>query len=65
MSSRFTRLARDKRDVTVADITRLYVDDEADLRMLRRALELEALPNDWHEYFREQVTKLETQGRAV
>lgn len=60
-----TRLARDKRDVTVADITRLYVDDEADLRMLRRALELEALPNDWHEYFRERITKLETQGRAV
>ena len=60
-----TRLARDKRDVTVADITRLYVEDRADLRMLRRVLELEALPDDWHEYFKEQITKLGTQGLAV
>ena len=53
-----TRLARDKRDVTVADITRLYVDDEADVRVLRRALELEVLPDDWREYLREKIAKL-------
>jgi MOSC domain-containing protein YiiM len=56
------RIARDEHDVTVADITRLYVDDKADLPMLRRALELEALPVDWREHFQERVTKLELQA---
>ncbi len=56
-------IARNQHDVTVADITRLYINDKTDLPMLRRALELEALPDDWREYFREQIAKLETQAR--
>ena len=57
-----TRIARDEHDVTVADITRLYVDDKTDSPVLRRAVELEALPEDWREYFRERITKLEMQA---
>ncbi len=60
-----TRIARDEHDVTVADIARLYVDNAADLSMLRRTLELEALPEDWREYFRRQVVRLETQDLGV
>jgi MOSC domain-containing protein YiiM len=60
-----TRLARDEHDVTVADITRLYVDDKTDSPLLRRAVELEALPEDWREYFRERIVKLEMQAQAV
>ena len=57
-----TRIARDEHDVTVADITRLYVDDKTDSPVLRRAVELEALPEDWREYFRERIAKLEMQA---
>jgi MOSC domain-containing protein YiiM len=57
-----TRIARDEHDVTVADIVRLYREDKTDLPMLRRALELEALPDDWRQYFRERIAKLEMQA---
>jgi MOSC domain-containing protein YiiM len=60
-----TRVARDKHDITVAEITRLYVEDKAELPMLRRTLELDALPDDWREYFRGQIVKLESQALAV
>ena len=57
-----TRIARDEHDVTVADITRLYINDKTDSPMLRRAVELEALPEDWREYFRERQAKLHMQA---
>jgi MOSC domain-containing protein YiiM len=60
-----TRAARDKHEITVAEITRLYVEDKAELPMLRRTLELEALPDDWREYFRGQIVKLESQAPTV
>jgi MOSC domain-containing protein YiiM len=59
------RLARDKHGVTVADIARLYINDKTDLPMLRRTLELEALPHSWRGYFRQQIAKLETQALTV
>jgi MOSC domain-containing protein YiiM len=60
-----TRLGRDKHDMTVADITRLYLDEKRDMAMLRRALGLEALPDSWREYFREQIARVEMQRLAV
>lgn len=60
-----TRIARDEHAVTVADIVRLYIDEKSDLPMLRRVVGLEALPDSWREYFREQMSKLGTQGLAV
>lgn len=59
------RIARDEHGVTVADITRLYVNDKTDSPMLRRAAELAALPDDWREYFRDRIAKLKTQVLAV
>jgi MOSC domain-containing protein YiiM len=60
-----TRLAPDKHNVTVADITRLYINDKTDSPMLRRAVGLEALPEDWREYFRERIAKLEMQAQTA
>jgi len=54
------RISRDEHNLTVADITRLYVTDKNDPSMLRRAVELEVLPENWREYFREQIVRLET-----
>jgi len=53
------RLGRDPNNVTVPDITCLYVSDKANRDLLRRALRVEALPEGWREYFREELAKLE------
>ncbi|MBI2563994.1 MAG: hypothetical protein HYW08_16735, partial [candidate division NC10 bacterium] len=48
----------DGNNITVPDITRLYVTrnySHADLELLRRATQLKALPESWREYFREKV----------
>ena len=48
-------LAQDKNGVTVADITRLYAFEKDDLKTLRRAVELPALPQSWRDYFRHRI----------
>ena len=48
-------LERDEGGVRVADITRLYVRDKKDLEGFRRAIEVEALPQSWREYFQRQI----------
>ncbi len=56
-------IGRDGNNVTVPDITRLYVNrnySKADLEMLRRVVALEALPESWRSYF---LKKIETVGR--
>jgi len=50
-------LARDEHNVTVADITRLYARDRDDVETMRRAVEVEALPDGWRDYFRERLEK--------
>jgi MOSC domain-containing protein YiiM len=68
------QVGRGEAPVTVADITRLYVDGEEDLEGLQRATLVEALPEDWRDYFRERLATLRGQvpgpprgsrGRAV
>lgn len=47
----------DKNDVTVADITRLYVRDDITPELMQRAINLEPLPKSWRSYFRNQQEK--------
>lgn len=49
---------RDKNNVTVADIVRLYAHEKTDPVMLRRAIEVEALPESWRDYFQTRLEKL-------
>jgi MOSC domain-containing protein YiiM len=49
------RIERGEPVVAVADITDLYIDHHADADRLRRASELDALPESWREYFRERI----------
>jgi MOSC domain-containing protein YiiM len=51
---------RDAAGVAVADITRLYAQDKFNLPLLRRAVQVDALPESWREYFAERIAKLET-----
>jgi MOSC domain-containing protein YiiM len=51
-----TRLARDERGVSVADIVTLYTATEVDEDLLRRAIELPDLPRGWRDYFRKRLS---------
>src|SRR6185436_5795131 len=48
-------IIRDKNDVTVADITRLYTREKHDIAMLHRAIALQALPESWRDHFRKEL----------
>ncbi len=51
-------IAREPNAVAVSEITRLYVAKrfgEAEIRAVRRALGVKALPESWKEYFRERL----------
>lgn len=50
-------IRRDENNVTVADITRLYLRDNLSPAMWQRAVELEFLPESWRGYFRKQIEK--------
>lgn len=51
-------LERATHEVTVSEVTRLYARDRNDLDALRRAVEVETLPQDWRDFFRRQIEKL-------
>jgi len=51
------RLRRDGHGITVAAITRLYAFEKDDLKMLRRVVQVEALPENWRDGFRRQIEK--------
>ena len=43
--------------IPVADIARLYTADAPDLDLLRRASQLDALPEGWREHFRDRLVE--------
>lgn len=51
-------LERGKEAVRVNDITRLFSRDKHNAALLSRAIETEALPESWKEYFRQQLERL-------
>jgi MOSC domain-containing protein YiiM len=56
----FREISRDSNAVSVADITRLYIAkrfDVEDVKLLERALKVDALPDSWKDYFRERMEK--------
>ncbi len=51
------QIGRDENNVTVADITRLYVRDGVGPELLRRVIQVEALSEGWRGYFRKQMQR--------
>ncbi|HXZ04036.1 MAG TPA: MOSC domain-containing protein [Ktedonobacteraceae bacterium] len=51
-------LHRDERQVKVADIVRLYREDKYNVELMRRVIAVEALSEEWRDYFQERVEKL-------
>ncbi len=50
-------IGRDGGGVTVADVVRLYAHERGDVETLRRAVNVEALPESWREHFRQQLAR--------
>ena len=48
-------LTQDPAGISVADITSLYADDDPDPELMKRAIELEALPSSWRNYFAKKL----------
>ncbi len=54
----FELIENSKQSVRVSDITRLYTRDKHNTELLRRAIQVEALPESWKGYFQHQLEKL-------
>jgi MOSC domain-containing protein YiiM len=54
----FEPLAKDTNNVRVSDITRLHTSEKHNAGLLRRAIEVEALPESWREYFEARLERL-------
>ena len=50
-------IGQEQQETSVADITRLYAFEKDDLKSLRRAIKVEALPESWKGYFQHQLEK--------
>lgn len=57
-------IAREERRVTVADVVRVYARDHKDFETMRRAIEVEALPEGWREEFLRRIEKRSADGTA-
>ena len=51
-------LQRDPRGLRVSEVARLYARDRDDMEGMRRAAELDVLPESWRDYFRKRLDSL-------
>lgn len=51
-------ISRDKNNVTINDIVRLYVEDKTDIEAMQRAITVESLPLGWRHHFYEQIRQM-------
>jgi MOSC domain-containing protein YiiM len=47
----------DKHNITIHDITQLYISEKDNMELLGRALEVEALPESWRNHFRKRLAE--------
>ena len=52
------RIETDARRVTVKDIVRVYVQDKNDVETMRRAVQIDVLPQQWQQEFRERLAEM-------
>ena len=50
-------IGREQKEISVADITRIYAFEKDDLTGLRRVVKVESLPENWKGYFQHQLEK--------
>jgi len=55
---RIELIEEDRHRVKVSDITRLYIREKDNAELLRRLFVVEALPDNWKNYFQHRLEKL-------
>jgi MOSC domain-containing protein YiiM len=53
------QIKKDTNRVGISDIVRLYASDREDIKTMRHAVKVEALPEGWRHYFLEQIKRVE------
>jgi MOSC domain-containing protein YiiM len=51
----FELLGRDDKAITIAEMNRLFANEKYDRKLLQKALNTAALPEDWREYFSQRL----------
>ena len=51
-------IERSKNSLRVSDVTQLYTREKHNTELLRRAMDVEALPESWRSYFQHRLAKL-------
>jgi len=54
----FELIKKNENSVRVSDITRLYTREKQNKDLLRRAIEVQELPQSWRDYFKKQLASL-------
>ena len=57
-------LQRQPGNLTIADIVSLYLSSDHNLSLLQRAVDLEALPSGWRDYFRGRLDQVEVSNAS-
>jgi MOSC domain-containing protein YiiM len=52
------RMERSEHSLKISDVTQLYTRDKHSTELLRRAIDVEALPETWRSYFQHRLAKL-------
>ncbi len=52
-------ISRDDHAVTVADVANIYRDGTDNVGLLQRAVQVEALPENWRDHFQQQIEQLQ------
>jgi MOSC domain-containing protein YiiM len=53
------KIKKDTNRVGISDIIRLYTSEREDIKTMRRAVKVEALPEGWKDYFYQQIRQVE------
>ncbi len=59
VGDRIVELSRDARGFKVTEVLRLYARDRDDVDGLRRAVDLDVLPDGWRTYFQQRLVRLD------
>lgn len=51
-------IGKDKNNVTIKDIVRLYIEDKTDIETMQRAVRIGSLPVGWKHHFQEQIRQI-------
>ncbi|MFZ0328900.1 MAG: MOSC domain-containing protein [Nitrososphaeraceae archaeon] len=51
-------IGKDKNNVTIKDIVRLYIEDKTDIETMQRAVRVASLPVGWKHHFQEQIRQI-------